>query len=225
MEDDPFPTVLPMLGAMGTYKAAVSDETPAPVVYLHGHISSRFVKLSTSGSGKTQWEEDGLPGVPICVCATHMDGLVLALSPFNHSVNYRSAVIHGYASLVTDAAEKNYALHLITDNVMTERWANTRLPLTEAELKATGVIKVDVVSASAKVRAYTVGNDKADLDDEEMKKKVWTGVIPAYIKYGEPIPGKENVVKAVPAYMRQWLEETNNKGEAYSREAAVLPKP
>jgi len=84
---------------------------------------------------------------------------------------------------------------------------------------------VDVVSASAKVRAYTVSNDKADLENEAVREKVWTGVVPAYMKYGEPVPGNENVVDVVPPHVAKWIEETNRKGEAYSREVASLPKP
>lgn len=217
-----------MIGAFGTFNEndADSDITASPTLYLHGHISSRFVKLSNSGSMKAHhWQEDGFPGLPVCVCATHVDGLIVALAPFNHSANYRSAVVHGYASLVTDPEEKNYALHLITDSTIPERWANTRLPLTETELNMTGVVKVDVVSASAKVRAYTVFNEKTDLENEAVTAKVWTGVIPAYVKYGEPVPGKENAVDVTPAHLVKWIEETNRNGEAYSREIASVPKP
>jgi len=219
-----------MIGAFGSFGREIGNTTTAsPTLYLHGHISSRFSKLSSpiSGSNKKaqHWEEDGFPGLPVCVCATHMDGLVLALTPFNHSVNYRSAVVHGYASLVSDIEEKNYALNLIMENVIPERWANTRVPITEAEAKATGVVKVDVVSASAKVRAYTATNDKPDLEDEAVREKVWTGVIPAYIKYGEPVPARENSVNSVPPYATKWIEETNRKGEGYSREISLLPKP
>jgi hypothetical protein len=213
-----------MIGAFGT-----STDGSTTTLYLHGHISSRFFKLastSANSSNKSQhWEEDGLPGLPVCICATHVDGLVLALTPFNHSINYRSAVIHGYASLVTDPEEKNYAFHLITDNVIPDRWVNTRVPLTEAEAKATGVVKVQVVSASAKVRAHTVSNDKTDLENDAVREKVWTGVIPAYVKYGEPVPARENAVDFVPPHVAKWIEETNTKGEAYSREIASLPKP
>lgn len=222
-DDDPFPTILPMLGCFGSYNAPGAIEASPPTVYLHGHISSRFFKISSS-SGKTPWEEDGLPGLPICVCATHMDGLILALTPFNHSTNYRSAVVHGYATLVTDPKEKDFALTLITDNILRDRWANSRVPPTEAEMKATGVIRMDVVDASAKVRAYTVGNEKFDIEDPEVSGRVWTGVIPSYVKYDEPIPARENLVKEVPAYITKWIDENNKKGEEYARAVAVKPK-
>ena len=59
-------------------------------------------------------QDNDLPlGSPVCIAATHVDGLVLAVSPFNHSCNYRSAIIHGWANIVTDTAEKLYALERI----------------------------------------------------------------------------------------------------------------
>ena len=126
---------------------------------------------------------------------------------------------------MTNPEEKTYALRLITDNVVPDRWENTRVPLTEGEMKTTGVVKVDVVSASAKVRAYTVSNDKTDLENEAVREKVWTGVIPSHVKYGDPVPAKENEVDVVPGHVAKWVEEINKKGEAYSREIASLPKP
>ncbi len=88
---------------------------------------------------------------------------------------------------------------------------------------ATGVVKVDVISASAKVRDYTVGNAKSDLEDEEMRTKVWTGVVPTYVRYGEPVPGKDNVLAEVPVYVTKWIEDNNKTGEAYSRGIASQP--
>ncbi|KAF9525456.1 putative flavin-nucleotide-binding protein [Crepidotus variabilis] len=216
-DDDPFPTILPMIGGFGSYTAPGSTESSSSALYLHGHISARLFKTS-SASEKTPWEEDGLPGLPVCVCATHMDGLVLALTPFKHDVNYRSTVVHGYATLVTDLAEKNFALRLIPENILPNRWENSRVPPTDAEIKVTGILKIDVVDASAKVRAYAVENDKADLVDVDVTGRVWTGTVRAYVRYETPIPGKENAVKDIPKYIDRWIEERNRKGEEYARE-------
>jgi len=210
-----------MLGCFGSYNPPNATETSPPSIYLHGHISSRFIKLPTS----SRFSDDGLPGVPVCVAATHLDGLVLALTPFNHSCNYRSAVVHGYASLVVDPTEKMYALELITDNILRDRWENSRVPPTEAEMKSTGVLRVDIVSASAKVRAYTAGNDKADLENMEMRKRVWNGVVPSYVTYGEPVPAVDNMVEEVPRYIREWIDEQNEKTEGYARHVASVKAP
>ncbi|KDR79591.1 hypothetical protein GALMADRAFT_63627 [Galerina marginata CBS 339.88] len=222
-EDDPFPTILPMLGCTGSFTPPEASETSATAVYLHGHSASRFMKLPSSPNSPHAVE--GLPGVPVCVAATQMDGLVLALTPFNHSCNYRSAVVHGYAHAVTDPEEKNYALELITDSIIPSRWENSRVPPTPAEIASTGVLRVDIVSASAKIRAYGAGNDKADLADEEMRKRVWTGVVPAYIRYGEPVPADENLVGEVPGYVGGWIKEQNEVGEKYSREVTKFKAP
>jgi len=222
-EDDPFPTILPMLGCTGSFTPPGASETSAVAVYLHGHASSRFMKLPSGPN--SPHAEAGLPGVPVCVATTHVDGLILALTPFNHSCNYRSAVVHGYAHEVSDPAEKMYALELITDSMIPFRWENSRVPPTPAEMTSTGVLRVDIVSASAKIRAYAPGNDKADLADEEMRERVWTGVVPSNIQYGEPVPAEENLVKEVPGYLREWIKGQNEEGERYSREIAVLKGP
>ncbi|KAF9558897.1 hypothetical protein CPC08DRAFT_691582 [Agrocybe pediades] len=213
IDEDPFPTILPMLGCTGSYTADGAQETSATAIYLHGHIASRFMKLPNSPSVHDQ----ALPGVPVCVAATHVDGIILAITPFNHSCNYRSAVIHGYATLVEDPGEKMYALKLMTDNMVPERWDNSRVPPTEAEMKSTGVIRVDIVSASAKIRAAPPGSDKTDVADEETRKRVWTGSVPTHIEYGTPVPAAENVKAEVPNYITNWISEENSKGEIYSR--------
>jgi nitroimidazol reductase NimA-like FMN-containing flavoprotein (pyridoxamine 5'-phosphate oxidase superfamily) len=98
--EDPFPTIIPMLGAMGNfdYPSAGLDE---PLdCYIHGYISARMANLARSAMA------NGLPGLPVCISTAKVDGLILTLSAFTHSCNYRSAVLFGHASLVTDEAEK-----------------------------------------------------------------------------------------------------------------------
>ncbi|KAF8878372.1 flavin-nucleotide-binding protein [Gymnopilus junonius] len=215
-EDDPFPTILPMLGCTGSFTSSGAQEKSAVVIYLHGHSASRFMKIPSQPP--SYLEEVTLPGIPVCVAATHIDGLVLAYTPFNHSCNYRSAVVHGYASAVEEPEEKTYALQLITDNMLSERWDNSRVPPTEAEMKSTGVIRVDIVSASAKIRAYGVGNGQPDLDNEQMRKGVWTG-------YGEPVSAEENLVGTVPTYIGDWIKGHNDEAEKYSKQITSLKAP
>jgi nitroimidazol reductase NimA-like FMN-containing flavoprotein (pyridoxamine 5'-phosphate oxidase superfamily) len=221
LDDDPFPTVLPMIGCTGAYTAPGAAETSAVAIYLHGHAGSRLMRLPDTQSDD---QPTGLPGAPVCVAATLFDGVVLALTPFNHSCNFRSAVVHGYAVAVTDAAEKSYALQRITDNLVPERWENTRVPPTEAELKATTVLRVDVASASAKARGYAAGNDKADLANDEVRRRVWTGVVPAATVYGNPVPAAENLVQ-VPEYIQRWVDEGNGSRQEYSEQVAAKAGP
>jgi len=205
-----------MLGCIGSF---TPPDSSAPALYLHGHAASRLMKLPTSN------KDAGSDGTPVCVAATHVDGLVLAYTPFNHSCNYRSAVVHGWAHPVTDPSEKMYALELITNNIVSERWDNSRVPPTEAEMTSTGVLRVDIVSASAKVRAASAGNDKADLKDAEMRERVWTGVVPMWVTYGDPIAGEDNRVKEVPQQLKKWLGAENARQAEYSTSIATRSYP
>lgn len=198
-----FPTTLPMIGCMSS---ASSD---SPSLYLHGYISSRLIKAGALSSG-----------LPVCVSATHLDGLVLALTPNHHSCNYRSAVVFGLAYLVTDEAERLEAMERITDNMLPSRWTNSRVPPTKAELTSTGILKVEIVSASAKVRAGGPGEDRNDLKDEELRRRVWTGVVPCSLVWGEPVAAEGNRVQKVPGYVEKWRKEVNGEGEKVSSEAA-----
>jgi len=158
------------------------------------------------------------------VAATIFDGIVLALTPFNHSCNYRSAILHGYATLVTDEAEKAFALQLITDGLVENRWDNSRVPPTKAELTSTGVLKVTIVSASAKVNVGGPGDDRKDLKDAEVTNRIWTGVVPVYEKFGELTPGENNKVENSPGYLTKLTKQKNEEKMRYATEAAALRK-
>jgi nitroimidazol reductase NimA-like FMN-containing flavoprotein (pyridoxamine 5'-phosphate oxidase superfamily) len=112
---------------------------------------------------------------------TFIDGLVLARSVFNHSMNYRSVVIFGRARIVSDAQEKVAALHAFTEHIIPQRWAEVRPP-NQKELKATTVLALSLQEASAKIRT----GDPID-DEEDYALDVWAGVIPLALSAGEPI--------------------------------------
>jgi len=128
-------------------------------VYLHGARKARIIRLLEQ-SGKA------------CINVTLLDGLVFARSTFNSSMNYRSVTIFGRARLVEDMDAKKHALRTIVDSVMPGRRAELRLS-SENELKMTGVIAVDIESASAKISDKMPADDPADLD-----APVWGGVLP-----------------------------------------------
>ncbi|MCJ1411928.1 hypothetical protein MMC19_006020 [Ptychographa xylographoides] len=217
--DSPFPTTLPMIGTMGSFAAPDADPTTSdePMdVYIHGHSASRLMKLPTSPSAS-----GSAAGVPVCVSATILDGILLALTPFNHSCNYRSAVLHGNAEVVDDAAEKMWAMQLITDGLVPCRWEHSRVPPTKAEMTSTTVLRIRVASASAKVHVGGPSDDRKDLKDEEMRRRVWTGVVPVQEVLGECVVGENNLVKGVPAYLEAWRTERNEAGERYVKENAV----
>jgi uncharacterized protein len=138
-------------------------------VYVHGSSASRMLRTL-----------DG--GVDACLTVTLVDGLVLARSIFNHSINYRSVVVLGRAAAVTDVDEKLRALEAFSARLLPGRWAEVRSP-TATELKATSILRMPLDEASAKVRT---GPPKDNEDDYGWP--VWAGVIPLAVTAAEPEP-------------------------------------
>ncbi len=121
-------------------------------------------------------------GARVCVTVTHLDGLVLARSVFSHSVNYRSAMILGTATIVRDQDERLAALRAIVEHLVPGRWAAARPP-TAKEMAATSVLSLPLAEASVKVRAGGPADDPGD-----MALDVWAGVLPASVTFGPPQP-------------------------------------
>lgn len=137
-------------------------------VYLHGSAASRMLKTLSGG-------------VPVCVTVTLVDGLVLARSAFHHSVNYRSVVMLGKASLVENPAEKLRALEAFTEQIVPGRWKDIRHP-TEQELKATTVLVMPLEEVSAKVRS-----GPAKDEPEDYALPIWAGVLPLPVTPAAPL--------------------------------------
>jgi nitroimidazol reductase NimA-like FMN-containing flavoprotein (pyridoxamine 5'-phosphate oxidase superfamily) len=128
-------------------------------LYFHGSAASRMLRgVST--------------GLNVCITVTLSDGLVLARSVFNHSMNYRSAVALGNASVVDEAGEKLDALRAFTEKILPGRWNDARQP-NEQELKATSILRLPLTEISAKVRTGGVEDDA-----EDYALPVWAGVVP-----------------------------------------------
>ena len=151
------------------------------VLYIHGSAASRMLRNLDQG-------------IPLCLTITLLDGLVLARSVFNHSMNYRSVVILGTATLVEDPAEKTAALRALSEHILPHRWDDSRQP-NEKELKATSVLKIPLEEFSAKVR---VGPPIDDEDDYSFP--TWAGVIPLEMKSGAPIRD-DRCNQELPAYL------------------------
>jgi len=140
----------------------------ADLLYLHGSSANSSIM---AGHGQQ-----------VCVTVTHLDGLVCARSVFNHSMNYRSAVIFGVARLVTDPDEKLLALRTITEHLVPGQWSYARQPSTK-ELAATSGLALPLTEASVKVRA-----DGPSDEPEDYALDVWAGVVPVTTGFGEPEP-------------------------------------
>jgi nitroimidazol reductase NimA-like FMN-containing flavoprotein (pyridoxamine 5'-phosphate oxidase superfamily) len=153
-------------------------------VLIHGSNSSRMLRVARSG-------------VPLCVTVTLLDGIVLARSAFHHSMNYRSVVILGRATEVSESVEKTAAMRVIFDHVVAGRWDEVRPPSTQ-ELNATSVLAIPISEASAKVRTGP------PLDDErDYRLGVWAGVIPLTLDAHAPVsdPRLSDRIPA-PSYAR-----------------------
>jgi uncharacterized protein len=154
-------------------------------LYVHGSSASRMLRTLAQG-------------VEVCVNVTLLDGLVLARSAFHHSMNYRSVVVFGTATLVESDEEKTEALRAISEQIVPGRWNDVRWP-TEQELKATKVLALPIDEGSAKVRTGP------PLDDEEdYAMNVWAGVLPLKVRAEGPVPDPrlaESGVTAVPEYL------------------------
>jgi uncharacterized protein len=154
------------------------------VVYIHGSVASRMLRNLNQG-------------VPVCITVTLLDGLVLARSVFNHSMNYRSVIILGTATLVDDPAEKLEALRALSEHILPNRWDDSRQP-NEKELKATSVLRLPIDEFSAKVRVGPPVDD-----EEDYAFPTWAGVIPLEITSGQPIRD-ERCQQELPEYLKHY---------------------
>jgi len=154
------------------------------VLYIHGSVASRMMRNLEQG-------------VPVCITVTLVDGLVLARSVFNHSMNYRSVIILGKATLVDDPSEKLAALRALSEHILPHRWDDSRQP-NEKELKATSVLRLPINEFSAKIRVGPPVDD-----EEDYSFRTWAGVIPLEINSGSPIRD-DRCKQELPAYLKNY---------------------
>jgi len=172
---DTQPFVIPTLYARG-----------GDAIYFHGSAASRMLRGASTG-------------VPVCITVTLTDGLVLARSVFNHSMNYRSVVALGKATLVEDAPEKLEALRAFTEKILPGRWQDARQP-NEKELKATSILKLPLTEVSAKIRSGPVQDD-----EEDYALPVWAGIVPLRLQAEAPIRDERcDPGIPVPAYAAKY---------------------
>jgi nitroimidazol reductase NimA-like FMN-containing flavoprotein (pyridoxamine 5'-phosphate oxidase superfamily) len=139
-------------------------------LYLHGSTGAATLRAAAAGA-------------PVCVTVTHVDGVVYARSVFHFSMNYRSAVVHGRARLVTDPDERLAGLRAVTEHVAPGSWDHARLP-NRKELAATVLLALDLTEASLKVRTGPPGDDAEDVEAGGR----WAGVVPLSPTFGAPQP-------------------------------------
>jgi len=178
-------TVLPILDkALFAHVGLIIDQRPTVIpmayariddtLYLHGAKATRLIKKPQDSA-------------PACVTVTHFDGIVIARSAFHHSVNYRSVVVHGQIRKVLDDAEKEAALIAVTNHILPGRWDEVR-PMNAKEFKSTGVLALDIETASAKIRSGPPIDEEADYT-----LPVWAGVLPVDTFFETTIPDPQNL--------------------------------
>ena len=166
----------------------------AEVIYIHGAKAARIIKANGA--------------VPACLTVTHMDGLVVARSAFHHSVNYRSAVVHGRLRDVTEKDEKLEALIAVTDHLLPGRWDEVR-EMSRKEFNATGVLALEIEAASAKIRSGPPVDDDADYD-----LPIWAGILPTPQIIGTPYDdgrcGDFDLPKSLKLAKKKFSAKTDN---------------
>jgi len=157
-------------------------------IYFHGSAASRMLRNLSEGAA-------------VCITVSLIDGLVLARSVFNHSMNYRSVVALGKATLVSDPVEKMEALRAFTEKILPGRWSEARGP-NEKEMKATSILRLPLEEVSAKVRTGGVEDDA-----EDYALKIWAGIIPMHLAAEAPErDGRCDAGIALPGYLAKYAK-------------------
>ena len=174
---DGVPLALPTV-----FAADLEGPDEGGTLYLHGSVASRSLRQG--------------PDQEVSVTMTVLDGIVLARSGFNHSMNYRSAVVIGRPRVVTDEAERAHALDLLVDHAAPGRSATLRRP-TRKELAATTVLALPLEEASVKRRT----GDPTDEDADVEAGGVWAGVLPLRLTASDPVTSADVVDVPVPEHV------------------------
>ncbi len=176
----------------------IADGQPFVIPTAYGRIEDQFY---IHGSPASRMLRSLQTHIDVCVTVTLLDGLVLARSAYHHSMNYRSVVLFGTATTVTDPAEKWQALKAFTDHVVPQRWSEVRPPNPQ-ELQGTLVLALPLTEASAKIRT---GPPLDDEDDYQLP--VWAGVLPLQLTVNPPrrdprLPAEITIPNHIQNYTR-----------------------
>lgn len=148
-------------------------------LYWHGSSASRFLR--------------SVVGAEACLTAHLLDGLVLARSGFEHSMNYRSVTVFGTVASVDDAPEKVRVLDRFLEKLVPGRAAELR-PSTDQELRATTLLTMPIAEASAKIRTGGTGDPEEDWD-----APVWAGVLTMETRFDGLVPETDPPPKGAPS--------------------------
>ena len=187
-------TIYPILDeALVCHVGFAIDGQPYVIPTIHARMGDDLLLHGLKGG---RMLEHINAGNPVCMTVTLLDGLVLAHTVFNHSMNYRSVVLYGRGATIEEPAAKLAALECLTEQVARGRWRDARPP-TEKELMATTIVSLAIESATAKIRQGPPGDDGEDLD-----YPVWAGVVPLpMVPQAAETDPKQTVAYPLPDYV------------------------
>jgi len=169
------------------------DGHPYVIPTIHARLGDQVLLHGLKGGRLLEHIE---AGNTVCISVTLLDGLVLARTAFNHSMNYRSVVLYGRGAAIEEPAAKLAALERLTEHVAPDRWRDVRPPDAK-ELKMTTIVAIDIEEATAKIRQGPPGDD-----GEDLTYPVWAGVVPLPIVPQPPqTDPKQTIAYPVPAYV------------------------
>ncbi|MES2015402.1 MAG: pyridoxamine 5'-phosphate oxidase family protein [Pseudomonadota bacterium] len=183
--DDAYLCHIAFSDAMGAHCIPTACWREGEHLYVHGSNGGRLVKLLDQGT-------------QVCVTITHLDGLVLARSAFNHSMNYRSAMIYGSFERVGDEADKRASMVAFMDKIALGRQAEVRAG-SDKEFDATTILRISLDEAACKTRSGGPVDDA-----EDMNVPAWAGVLPFEVSRLAPVRHVQCNV-ADPDYVRTWV--------------------
>ena len=170
----------------------LSDGRPVVVPTLYVRDGDRLLMHGAPSSGLLRAVRGGSE---LCATVTLIDGVVLARSAFNHSINYRSVVVHGRGESLS-GSDREVALDLLMERLIPGRSVYLR-PTTTKEYRSTGIFALGLEVATAKVRSGPPGDDPGDVDST-----TWAGVVPIETRVGPPVPDPHSIDLEVPAHVR-----------------------
>ncbi|KAL4793889.1 hypothetical protein BDV19DRAFT_390650 [Aspergillus venezuelensis] len=220
--DNGLPQCLPMIALVATEKWRETDGTIdtqrdlqhegnkklETVVYLHGHPSMKLAELTR------QANREGSDAPKVCITATKIDGLVLSSAPNGHTFNYRSAVIHGTCTPVTDKSIKRTVMRSVTNHIVADRWQQVN-PVASLQVGLVSVIRVNIDSLSVKTRAGPPGIQprNPEVDGPDIDPPLWE-------QLGEPVYSGLSPGAVVPERLKAHIQKSNEMQREHSERVA-----
>ncbi|KAL4951938.1 hypothetical protein BDW69DRAFT_201071 [Aspergillus filifer] len=218
--DNGLPQCLPMIALVTTEEDGheskhEGNEKSETVVYLHGHPRMRLAELTR------QANRAGSEAPKVCITATKIDGLVLSSAPNGHQFNYRSAVIHGTCTPITDKTIKRRVMRAVTNHIVADRWEQVN-PVASYQVSLVSVIRVSIDSLSVKTRAGPPGIQprNPEVDGPDIDPPPWVGVVPLWEQLGELVNSGLGPGAVVPERLTKYIEEKNRTHREHSERVA-----